>query len=459
MGSYNLLIIYPLKIINRLFSSDSGLSAYLARGLSAIFLINIGGKLVAFIIGVVLARLMGPNGLGIYAAVFAVIQLLRLPTSMGMPALIVRYAAVYDVEQRWGLLHGLFKRSLFYTASFSFVLSVIGAAIVWIFHARLGMEKTSTFLVAMVMLPFLDLSVLRSAALQGLRRVVLARVPDGLLRPVLFLFVIVLIWQFDRALPLSPALAMTMQLACLILAFIVGTVFLVKAMPMSVRNTVPVYEDKKWLTTLLPFIFLGAGQLLLSQTDILVLSIMNGDTSAGLYKVAWQGAELVVFMLGIVNAVIQPMISRLYAQHDRENLLYLVTKTARLSLIVTIPIIILLLILGRWLLSNVFGDIYAHSYPAMFILILGQAINVIAGSVGMLLNMTGHERDTTYVVFTAAMLNLVMDIILIPRFGMIGAAVSTATSLIFWNLVLYWRVKICLGIDASFMGFHKSASK
>lgn len=392
---------------------------------------------------------MGPDNLGIYATVFAVIQLLRLPTSLGMPALVVRYAASYEAEQRWELLRGLLRRSLQYTLIVSSLLSVVAITIVVSLRKELGEVKTATFVIGLLMLPLLDLSILRNAALQGLRRVVLAQIPDGLIRPFLFLSALLLVWLFGRDFPVSPSLAMSVQLGCLMLVFILGSIFLVKSLPSPVREATPHYADSQWRKTLVPFMFLGAGQLLLSQTDILVLGVMSGDRAAGLYKVAWQGAELVVFMLGIVNLVIQPMVSRLYVQGDYQRLQNMLTKTARLSLLFAMPTALILWLFGDFLIVSVFGDAYYRAYYPMAILVAGQVFNGFIGSVTTLLNMTGHERDAAIGIGFSAFLNLSLDVLLIPVWGVEGASVATAISLVVWNLLMFKQVKKHLNINPS----------
>ena len=85
----------------------------------------------------------------------------------------------------------------------------------------------------------------------------------------------------------------------------------------------------------------------------------------------------------------------------------------------------------------------------LVILAIGQLVSVSAGSVSSLLNMTGHERDTMQGLMIAASLNLVLNLLLTPRWGATGAAVATAVTLIVWNLILLRKVYLRTGIRAS----------
>lgn len=436
----------------KLFTQADGLDSYLHRGLSATFLISVAGKGMAFATGIVLARFMGPSGLGVYALAIAVAQLLRLPSAFGLPGVVVRYVSLYDTEQCWSLMRGLLKSTAFLTLIISVSLAATGSIVVWLLSDRLGAEKATALLLALWMVPFLDLAGFRGATLQGLRRVVLAQIPDVLLRPILLLALLGLAWKLARASELGPVLVLQIHLLVLTVTFVIGVYMLQRAIPPEVWATTSTTDFPRWRNSLLPFMFIHAAQMVLSQTDTIMLGILSTDTNVGLYRVAWQAAALMTFGLGIVNIVIQPMISRLHSQGDRARLQRMLTLTTRLSVAVTIPVALGLFAAGPWLLSVVFGGAYGVSYAPMMILVVGQLVNVAAGSVGLLLFMTGHERDAAWSIGLATGLNIVLDAALIPGFGIEGAASASAISLVVWNVSLLRRVRRHLGVHPTVFG-------
>lgn len=429
-----------------------GLNSYLARGLSGTFFISVVGKGMAFVTAIVLARLMGPANLGVYAMALAVAQLLRLPSAMGLPGLVVRYVSAYEAQERWDLLRGLLRRTSQITLILSTVVAIIGSAVVWALNNRLGPEKSAALWIALWMIPLLDGSGIRGAALQGLRRVVLAQIPDVLVRPVLFLVLVGIAWKFTGSALLTPMLTIGLYFVAVAVPFALGIVLLFRAVPAIVWKSSFATDYTRWRGSLLPFMLLHTSNLLVSQIDTLMLSAFSTDSSVGLYRVAWQGGEVISFALVIVNIVIQPMISRLYTQGDYARLQRMVTLTARLVAAITFPLALFLIILGPWLLPLIFGSAYQASYPPMAILIAGQLINVAAGSVGLLLFMTGHESDAARAIGLAAVINVVLDWVLIPYFGVEGAAVASTVSLMGWNVYLFRRVRRRLGIDPTVFG-------
>jgi O-antigen/teichoic acid export membrane protein len=121
------------------------------------------------------------------------------------------------------------------------------------------------------------------------------------------------------------------------------------------------------------------------------------------------------FALTAINSIFGPSIAALYARGDRS---------------------------GVQTVLSLFGDGFASGSAALRILLLGQLVNATAGSVGVMLTMTGHERQAAVVMMVAAAGQIGLSVALIPRFGVEGAAVANAVSLIGWNLALAvptWR--------------------
>src|SRR5690606_18332622 len=142
---------------------------------------------------------------------------------------------------------------------------------------------------------------------------------------------------------------------------------------------------------------------------------------------ATQSAELVAFALVIVNTVAAPHIARLHAIGGVEQLQWLVTRCAQLSLLGALPTALVMLLAGDIVLRLVFGGGYQVGYSALAILSVGQLFNVAMGSVGLILNMTGHERETAKGVAIAVLVNVPLNLALIPLLGMTGAAMATMT--------------------------------
>jgi O-antigen/teichoic acid export membrane protein len=117
--------------------------------------------------------------------------------------------------------------------------------------------------------------------------------------------------------------------------------------------------------------------------------------------------------------------------------------------LLALPIFLIFALFARPVVTLVFGAAYAGAAAPLAILASGQLVNATAGPVAALLSMTGHERDVGAVFTMAAIINVLLNIFLIPRFGINGAAAATAVSLAFWNIALFVRVRSRLGISST----------
>ena len=104
--------------------------------------------------------------------------------------------------------------------------------------------------------------------------------------------------------------------------------------------------------------------------------------------------------------------------------------------------------LGKWVLSF-FGADFVNGYMALVVLTVGQVARALFGSVGFLMTMTGHGRETAYVFGLSVVLNIGLNAFLIPPFGMAGAAFATALTTILWNVLLFVYVLNRLGINST----------
>jgi len=156
----------------------------------------------------------------------------------------------------------------------------------------------------------------------------------------------------------------------------------------------------------------------------------------------------VVFGLQVVNLTIGPHIARLHAQGDMGRLQRLVTFSTRAQFFFTLPFVVMLIFFGEGLVTLAFGQEFVPALLPLSILALGQLVNAASGSVGLLLAMTGHERDAARSVVLAAIVNVSLNAILIPPYGAAGAAAAGAVTLAAWNLAMCWAVRQRLGIDS-----------
>jgi O-antigen/teichoic acid export membrane protein len=185
--------------------------------------------------------------------------------------------------------------------------------------------------------------------------------------------------------------------------------------------------------------------LVLNQTDTLMLGVLRSTGDAGAYAVASRVTQLIFLGQWAVNAIAAPMFSELHHGGAKDRLQEAATYAARAAFMVTVPLAVALVVFGRQVLA-LFSSEFTIAWTALVILAGGQIIHVLCGSVGLLMTMTGREKAAGRIIGMAAMVNILLNAALIPRFGLEGAAVSTAVSTAFWNIAMVVMVRKKLGI-------------
>lgn len=415
--------------------------------------IKVGGALVGLLVSVIMARGLGAEGYGVYALAFSVVALLSVPVQLGLPTLLVREVARYHVGERWDLMRGVLRRADEVVLLLSAAIGVTTGAVMWELTGRVEVTQLATLALALVLLPLMALSSLRGAALRGLRHVLLSQLPEIIIRPGSLLLLAGLAFLFGG---FTPPQAMALYCVAAALAFVAGAMLLRRVRPNEIGATVPAYETAAWLRSALPLALLSGLQIVISQTDVMMLGLLASKQEVGLYRVAVSGSELVVFALAAVNLVAAPLIARLHSSSERDRLQAVVTFSARLALGGALPVGLALIVFGSPIIGFAYGDGFRPAHVALAIVCFGQVGSAAMGSVGLILNMTGHERDTVKAFAVTAAVNVLLNLALIPRYGIEGAAAASSIALVLWNIVLCWKVWIRLGIRSHALWFGSS---
>ena len=440
------------KLTRALFGGfeATGVEGRLARGAIGSFGLKVALIGFSFLISFILARALGVAEYGSYAYVLAWVNFLSIPALLGLDQLVIREVAARQAESEWGVVRGLLRWSNKITLSLSLAIASLAAVMAWVLARQVNSIQVSTFLTALILLPLLTLTRLRQSAMRGLQHVIAGQLPEALIQPAIFILLILASHQLFRWV-LHARTAVGLSAVAMAIALVAGAALLSSSLPREAKLATPEYRSSEWMASAWPLlIFNGIGVINL-QVPILLLGTIKGAETAGLYAIATRVADLIAFGLTSVNLALAPVAARLWAQKDLRQLQQVVTNSARAVLVLTGPVAAALLVFGDRVLA-VFGLEFTKGYPALIILVIGQIANVALGSVGLLLIMTGHEREVVIVTAVCAGLNVVLNLIMIPSLGMMGAAFAVTISLIVWNVWLAYWVYRRLAIHSTALG-------
>jgi O-antigen/teichoic acid export membrane protein len=277
--------------------------------------------------------------------------------------------------------------------------------------------------------------------------VVAGQLPEFLLRPGLFVLLLGAV-MLSRLVALSAAVAMALYVLSAALAFLSGIWLLWRVTPLSVREATPRFESRAWLMSAWSLAWIGGMQIINQQVAILLQGFFLPDDQIGIFRVATQVSQVAAFGLLAVNMAISPHFAALYMRRRIEELQVLVTKSTKVIMLFNLLITAAFVVGGRIFLKVFFGSSYVKAYMPLLILLVGQLINSGVGTVASLLNMTSYENETAKARTIATIANILLNLALLPRWGIVGSALATALSLILWNTILWWQTKKRLGINS-----------
>lgn len=426
----------------------------LLRGGIGGFSVKIGGAAAGFVTQVILARLLGVKQYGVYVYVLAWFGVFLLSAKLGWEMALVRFVASYSATGARRELHGLLRRAAQLVAAMGVALGALAGLVIWVLSGGAPWDLVRTAWLACLLLPVNALFDLARGALQGLKRVVLAYAPSLILRPLLLGGGVALLYFLGGRQEVTAPTAMAVNLVVVAACLLLMVWFLWRSFGEVVESSVPEYRTREWMGVALSLLLVTGMTLLLSQTDTIMVGMLRGSESAGIYATAARVATLIAYGLSAANTIVAPMIAQLYSTHEHAELERVIELAMRAIVAFTVPVALVLCLAGRWILAW-FGPAFPAGYGPLLTLIVGQCINALLGPVGLLMLMTELERKAAWILVGSAILNLVLNAALIPRFGIEGAAAATAFTTALWNVVMYLYVRSGLGIRVSV--FHRGA--
>ncbi len=421
----------------------------LAKGISGSVVAKVSGAGLAFGIQAALARFLGAEQFGIYVLALSWVGLLVVVARLGLDVSVIRFVAQYRLRAEWSLLHGLLRSSVLavgLTATLIGLVIVLGVRVAphWFFGGELGVG-----LVAGLLLPLVALSYLAQGVLRGLRQVVRAEAMESLIRPsvLVALLVVSALTSYQP----SATYALTVNAAGTAIALLFGGLWVVRALRDEIRGTNPTFDIAAWKASAVPLMLMGGMNLVLDQTDLLIIGAFLGPEEVAVYAAGARIASQVLFLLSAAEVAIAPIVAEYFVAGRITELQRTITMSSRIVLSIAALASVFLILFGRPILG-MFGEGFRAGYLPMVTLLIAKLMNAFAGSVGMVMNMTGHQRMAALIIGSCAVLNLLLSVMLTPRFGLQGAAISTAISIAAWNVLMLIVVRYRLGIDTTPIG-------
>jgi O-antigen/teichoic acid export membrane protein len=398
-----------------------------------------------YLFKIFLARVLGAEGLGIYALGMTVGGVLGLIAAIGIPQAAARYVAVYAGGGRYADLRGFLWR----TMNILILSNVVVAAVMMATRRWVALRIYHTPILATYMGAFAMIMVLGTfvtffgQVMAGLKDVARRTVITNFIGSPLTMLVSVALLILGMG--LKGYLLAQIVSSALVVALLATSAW--KLMPLPVRSAtdpLPGFEQEAlWFSASL--FAVQSLEFVFAQVDKVLLGYYLDARSVGIYAVAASVTAFLPLVLQSVNQIFSPTIADLHARGEMVLLQRLYRTLTKWVLGLTLPLAIVVCVFAPQLMQ-IFGTEFRPGWPVLLIGTLGQLINCGVGSVGLLLIMSGNQNRLIRVQVKVAVVTVLLNLILIPVAGIIGAAIVSAGTNAAINLLYLREVRQSLGL-------------
>ncbi len=419
----------------------------LISGAFSSFIFRMSGLIIGYVFVVYAVQRLGVEKYGIFSLSLAVLQTTAIVGRLGVEFSIVKYVAQFSVPDiNYGKINEVYWKGFKIIVITGILLTVIIyslADILAIYAFKNEVLAGSLRIISFGIVPSI-IYHFNANALRGLKK---PGFYSMVINFLVFTFALALLF-FISSNNVPHLLALIYVIATVITAIISFVAWYNYAKVRSNPST-HFLSNKEILTTSLPMLLSGVFIIFNGWVDTLILGILSTEDEVGIFHVLLRIAAIANVFVFAVNSIATPKYAQLSGINQRAILQKHVTKSNKLIAMLNIPVIVGLLVLYKPILNILGSDFPPEKYGlALLFLCLGRFVNSFCGSGGQLLNMTGYQKVNQHISFLIFLLNIALNIVLISKYGIFGAALSNMISNILRNVGYVIFIKIKLGINA-----------
>lgn len=425
-----------MQIINNFFFFIKK-QFFLSKG--SVFLFKFFGMFLNFIVTLLITNVFGSSSYGLFSLSLTINQLLVMCFSLGLPSAFVAFTGTFDsLKKNKGLLIKSIKIAFFIALIPSVLLFFLSNDIALMYgKADLEPYLKSVFI-------FFFFSIIHEINVNYFLSIN-SYIKYGLLYfvfPNLFFLILLIIFKL---LNLGGYFVMVAYNISIAINVILAMFFIFKDREYEAVGI----KSKDILDKSLPMMISGFFIMLLSWTDILIMGKYETEENIGIYNAAFKIGTLTLFFINASGVLILSDVSKYYSQKKLLLLKKTINRTTRITIILTLPLVVFIFFFGKEILTF-FGKDFYKGYTALLIITSGALFNAMTGNVDQILNMTGSEKKVRNILFFCFLINLFLCLIFIPIYGFEGAATSNFIVSVFVNIIFVIVIKKRLGFYTFF---------
>ena len=402
------------------------------------------GSINRYIYIALLARWVGVEYLGIYSLANAIMLIGEVVAKMGLETGVMRYVSQLETQTEKSKIQRIIHSSLKMAGIFSIGISMLLAGFAWLLVSIFnGTPLLHTVIIVFAFtIPFNAITLVSAYATQGFKLLKYKVMATQILNPtVLLVSMMMSYWLISRESAIMIPMVVTGITGCFVIVIILKNIS-----GINLYSIIKAPFDRNLLNFSVPLMFVTILQTFMHWMDIIMLGYFTDASVVGLYHPAARTAGLLQVLLLSFISIYAPMMSQLHAKSDFWEMSHLYKLVSRWLITFSIPILLILIIYPVKVML-LFGPDYMNSASILVLLSIGSFIQASLGAAGPALSMSGYTRIVFWNSMGAFILNLILNVILIPKYGIIGAAWATFISLTAIGLARVIEVRFILGLS------------
>lgn len=414
--------------------------------------------LLTFITSLFIARVTGDEGFGVYTTVFTWIAILSVLATFGLDDLVLKKIPVYKQQKATRKIKGLVVWSNLFGLLLGLSIALAFLCLIYVLPS-LGLYRyVNYFQWAIWVVPLFVLMHINQAILRSLHHFGWGQFAEKFVQPSSFFILLVLFYCFFDY-HLTDKQAVLARCLSFVAAAIVALFLMLRFSREFRTNKAVVLEHKAWVSSCRYFALMSVLYIVNTRIDIVFLGLYQvGDASIAHYNAALKLSDLALIPFVVLYTVTAPMYAQLHADKNQQKLQSFFTKTTRLAFFV-VSIILFLLMLGGEYFLMLFGENFKAGYTVLIVLCLAKLIHVFFGPVNYLLMMIDFEKEASMALCFSVIITFLGHTILIPIFGIEGAAIASFIGLLSFEIVLSYIAYKKAGIIPTIIGRFSSKNK
>ncbi|MFK7780481.1 MAG: flippase [Candidatus Gracilibacteria bacterium] len=405
---------------------------------SVSFLLQIIGIGLSYLFLLLVSRFYGAEGMGIYALSFTVLNITVLFGKFGLDVSCVKFIGELYEKEEFDKMKDIYRKIMFIATPINIFLSVSLYFLSPFIAEYIFNKQNLTIYFQLVSLAILPMSFrfIHSNSIRGLQKITIYAFLQNV---TMYFFALIILGCFlllNGKEFIYPLIALLISMW---IGFFISVYYWIRESKYFIVNQRDWKSIKDVLLISMPLLLSSSIMLVLGFSDTIMLGIFKNESDVGIYNVVYKIATAGMIIFMAMSSISAPKIAAAYGIKDFLKMKDIVLKSRKLIFLFTFPLTFIIIFFGSFILS-LFGDKFVVGYFSLVILTLGFFIKSIFGISEYVLQMSAYQKILILYSLIIAFTNIILNYLLIPQYGINGAAVASMISIIIYQILLSQKV-------------------